>query len=112
MIDKTFPEHPYLQLAARLREQIMSGAIASQVPSITTLTAEESLAAGTEVARVSSAHRWRQAAGNSACTSARSSRTPVSHTGAGTAWEECALRRSFRHHWLTNDHAARSDNVY
>jgi DNA-binding GntR family transcriptional regulator len=47
VIDKTSPEHPYLQLAAQMREQIMSGAIASQVPSITTLTAEEGLAVGT-----------------------------------------------------------------
>jgi DNA-binding GntR family transcriptional regulator len=47
VIDKTSPEHPYLQLAAQLREQIMSGVIASQLPSITTLTAQEGLAVGT-----------------------------------------------------------------
>jgi DNA-binding GntR family transcriptional regulator len=47
VIDKTSAEHPYLQLAAQLREQIMSGAITAQVPSITTLTAQEGLAVGT-----------------------------------------------------------------
>jgi DNA-binding GntR family transcriptional regulator len=47
MIDKTSSEHPYLQLAAQLREQIISGVIASQLPSISTLTEQEGLAVGT-----------------------------------------------------------------
>jgi DNA-binding GntR family transcriptional regulator len=40
-------EHPYRQLAARLREQIQCGKITTQMPSITTLTAETGLAVGT-----------------------------------------------------------------
>jgi GntR family transcriptional regulator len=46
-IDKTSPVHTYLQLAARLRERIESGEIASQVPSLTVLTQETGLAVGT-----------------------------------------------------------------
>jgi DNA-binding GntR family transcriptional regulator len=46
-IDKTSPEHTYLQLAARLRERIVSGDISSQLPSITDLTEETGLAVGT-----------------------------------------------------------------
>lgn len=47
MIDSASPEPAYLQLAERLREQIMSGEIASRLPSITTLTSEARLAVGT-----------------------------------------------------------------
>jgi DNA-binding GntR family transcriptional regulator len=46
-IDPASPEHPYRQLAAHLRGQIERGEIASQVPSITELTAQTGLAVGT-----------------------------------------------------------------
>ena len=46
-IDARSPEHSYRQLAARLREQIQHGQIASRMPSITTLTAQTGLAVGT-----------------------------------------------------------------
>jgi DNA-binding GntR family transcriptional regulator len=46
-IDPGSPEHPYRQLARQLREQIESGEIASQLPSITDLTEETGLAVGT-----------------------------------------------------------------
>jgi GntR family transcriptional regulator len=46
-IDPHSPEHPYRQLAARLREQIQCGEITAQLPSITTLTAQTGLAVGT-----------------------------------------------------------------
>lgn len=46
-IDPRSPEHPYQQLARQLREQIGSGKIASQLPSITQLTEETGLAVGT-----------------------------------------------------------------
>jgi GntR family transcriptional regulator len=46
-IDPSSPEHPYQQLARQLREQIESGKIAAQLPSITDLTAQTGLAVGT-----------------------------------------------------------------
>ena len=46
-IDPQSPEHPYQQLAGQLREQIESGKITSQLPSITYLTALTGLAVGT-----------------------------------------------------------------
>jgi|HubBroStandDraft_6_1064221.scaffolds.fasta_scaffold320892_3 DNA-binding GntR family transcriptional regulator len=46
-IDPQSPEHPYQQVARQLREQIKSGKIDSQLPSITDLTAETGLAVGT-----------------------------------------------------------------
>jgi DNA-binding GntR family transcriptional regulator len=46
-IDPASPEHPYRQVAAQLREQIDSGAITAQLPSITTLIAATGLAVGT-----------------------------------------------------------------
>jgi len=46
-IDESSPESAYLQLAARLREGIVSGEIASQLPSITELSEETGLAVGT-----------------------------------------------------------------
>jgi GntR family transcriptional regulator len=46
-IDPQSPVHPYEQLALHLREQIASGRIDSQLPSITDLTAETGLAVGT-----------------------------------------------------------------
>jgi len=46
-IDPRSPEHPYQQLARQLREQIESGTITSQLPSITGLTAQTGLAVGT-----------------------------------------------------------------
>jgi GntR family transcriptional regulator len=46
-IDQTSPEHPYRQLAGLLRAQIQAGEIASQLPSLTTLTEETELAVGT-----------------------------------------------------------------
>jgi DNA-binding GntR family transcriptional regulator len=39
--------HPYMQLAAELREQIERGQIISQLPSITELTGQTGLAVGT-----------------------------------------------------------------
>ena len=41
------PDHPYQQLARQLREQIESGKITSQLPSIANLTAQTGLAVGT-----------------------------------------------------------------
>jgi GntR family transcriptional regulator len=46
-IDPASPEHPYLQLAGRLRALIRSGATVAQLPSLTTLTSETGLAVGT-----------------------------------------------------------------
>ena len=46
-IDSASPEHAYLQLAALLRQRILSGEIASKLPSLTELTAETHLAVGT-----------------------------------------------------------------
>lgn len=46
-IDPQSPVHPYEQLARQLREQIRSGKITSQLPSITYLTEETGLAVGT-----------------------------------------------------------------
>jgi DNA-binding GntR family transcriptional regulator len=46
-IDPQSPEHPYQQLARQLRDQIESGKSASQLPSITGLTAQTGLAVGT-----------------------------------------------------------------
>ena len=46
-IDPASPEHPYVQLAALLRERIASGEITSVMPSIMELTEETGLAPGT-----------------------------------------------------------------
>jgi GntR family transcriptional regulator len=46
-IDPASPEHPYLQLAARLSDQIQSGEIAAQLPSLKELTMQTGLAIGT-----------------------------------------------------------------
>lgn len=46
-IDPESPVHPYEQVARQLREQIKSGKIDSQLPSITDLTAQTGLAVGT-----------------------------------------------------------------
>jgi DNA-binding GntR family transcriptional regulator len=46
-IDPHSPDHPYRQLAARLRQEIQSGKIAAQLPSISSLTTETGLAVGT-----------------------------------------------------------------
>lgn len=46
-IDPQSSRHPYEQLASQLREQIDSGQITSQLPSITGLTAQTGLAVGT-----------------------------------------------------------------
>ncbi len=46
-IDNSSPEHAYQQLAAQLRQRIISGQIASKLPSLTDLTAETHLAVGT-----------------------------------------------------------------
>lgn len=46
-IDHASPEHPYRQLAARLRERIQSGEIAAQLPSVTKLTSQTGLPVGT-----------------------------------------------------------------
>ena len=46
-IDLQSPQHPYEQLARQLREQIASGQITSQLPSITDLTEQTGLAVGT-----------------------------------------------------------------
>lgn len=47
MTDSTSPEPASLQLAVQLRKQIVSGEIASRLPSIPTLTSEACLAVGT-----------------------------------------------------------------
>jgi GntR family transcriptional regulator len=46
-IDPASPEHPYVQLAALLRERIASGEITSVMPSIMELTDETGLAVNT-----------------------------------------------------------------
>jgi DNA-binding GntR family transcriptional regulator len=46
-IDPQSPMHPYMQLAAQLREQIEGRQITSQLPSITELTSQTGLAVGT-----------------------------------------------------------------
>jgi GntR family transcriptional regulator len=46
-IDYSSPEHPYLQLAAWLRRRVGSREISGRLPSLTTLTAQTGLAAGT-----------------------------------------------------------------
>jgi DNA-binding GntR family transcriptional regulator len=46
-IDPQSPEHPYMQVAAQLKEQIERGNITRQLPSITDLTAQTGLAVGT-----------------------------------------------------------------
>jgi DNA-binding GntR family transcriptional regulator len=46
-IDPQSPVHPYMQLAAQLREQIEGRQITSQLPSITELTSQTGLAVGT-----------------------------------------------------------------
>jgi DNA-binding GntR family transcriptional regulator len=46
-IDPASPEHPYLQLAARLRERIRSGDITAKLPSLNELTSQTGLAVGT-----------------------------------------------------------------
>lgn len=46
-IDPQSPVHPYEQLARQLQEQIESGRIAWQLPSITDLTEETGMAVGT-----------------------------------------------------------------
>jgi DNA-binding GntR family transcriptional regulator len=43
-IDSASPEHVYLQLASLLRQQILSGHIATKLPSLTELTAETQIA--------------------------------------------------------------------
>jgi GntR family transcriptional regulator len=45
--DRYSPEHPHLQLAASLREQIKRGEIVTRLPSITELTRRSGLAVGT-----------------------------------------------------------------
>ena len=47
VIDEALPEHPYLQLAARLRERILGGEIVSRPPSLTELTGQTGLVVGT-----------------------------------------------------------------
>lgn len=46
-IDPAAPDHPYVQLAAMLRERIRSGQIGPLMPSIMELTEETGLAVGT-----------------------------------------------------------------
>jgi GntR family transcriptional regulator len=46
-IDSALPEHAYVQLAAFLRRRILSGEIASKLPSLTELTGETHLSVGT-----------------------------------------------------------------
>ena len=46
-IDSASPEHAYLQLAALLRQRILSAEITSKLPSLTELTAQTHLAVGT-----------------------------------------------------------------
>jgi GntR family transcriptional regulator len=46
-IDPQSPEHLHQQLARQLRQQIETGKIVSQLPSITDLTAQTGLAVGT-----------------------------------------------------------------
>ena len=46
-IDNDSPEHPYVQLAGILRQQITAGKIGPRVPSIMELSAESGLSAAT-----------------------------------------------------------------
>jgi|HubBroStandDraft_4_1064222.scaffolds.fasta_scaffold726427_2 DNA-binding GntR family transcriptional regulator len=46
-IDPESSQHPYLQLAGRLRERIRSGQISARLPSLSDLTSETGLAVGT-----------------------------------------------------------------
>jgi GntR family transcriptional regulator len=46
-IDDDSPEHPYVQLAGLLREQIKAGKTGPRVPSITELAEESGLSAAT-----------------------------------------------------------------
>ncbi|MEP7023755.1 MAG: winged helix-turn-helix domain-containing protein [Actinomycetota bacterium] len=46
-IDNNSPEHPYVQLAGLLREQIRAGKIGPRVPSIMELAEETGLSAAT-----------------------------------------------------------------
>jgi GntR family transcriptional regulator len=46
-VDPESPEHPYVQVAAQLRQGIASGEIGSVLPSIMDLTAQTGLAVGT-----------------------------------------------------------------
>jgi GntR family transcriptional regulator len=46
-IDSASPDHAYVQLAGLLRQRILSGEIASKLPSLTELTGETHLAVGT-----------------------------------------------------------------
>ena len=46
-IDNDSPEHPYVQLASLLREQIKSGKTGPRVPSIMELAEESGLSAAT-----------------------------------------------------------------
>lgn len=46
-IDNASPEHPYVQLADQLREQIRAGKIGPRVPSIMELAEETGLSAAT-----------------------------------------------------------------
>ena len=47
VIDETSAQHSYLQLAARLRAQILAGEISARLPSLSDLTAQTGLAVGT-----------------------------------------------------------------
>ena len=46
-INETSPEHPYMQLAAILRQQIQSGEITDRLPSYTQLTEQHGVAPNT-----------------------------------------------------------------
>ena len=46
-IDNDSPEHPYVQLAGILRQQIKAGKLGPRVPSIMELAAESELSAAT-----------------------------------------------------------------
>ncbi len=46
-IDNDSPEHPYVQLAGILRQQIKAGKLGPRVPSITELAGESELSAAT-----------------------------------------------------------------
>ena len=46
-IDNDSPQHPYVQLAGLLREQIKGGNIGPRVPSITELAGQSDLSAAT-----------------------------------------------------------------
>ena len=47
IIDPESPQHPYVQLAATLRQRIAAGEITSVLPSLTALMEETGLATGT-----------------------------------------------------------------